>query len=242
MEPHRPRRESYSEMRVQEAEGRGLALALALAAACGFAGGCGRGRRADGEVSIPRAGDPGIRFGYNEDIQPGGADIALLPASGADLVRRRLSWNEIEPEAGAADWTKYDAVYEELLAAGARPLWVLTDAPCFAAAPTADCDPLDIARAVGTEHAGKLSGFLAAAASRYPESFGFEIGNEVNTGGSGRGAANRRLRGPAGSAAEAIQRSIPRCRSSRAAPFPSPNADPGRCRGASSSRASSNPA
>ncbi len=157
-------------MRVRGRRLRGLAAALALTALAASTGGCGQGEAPEGAVAIPRADDPGIRFGYNEDIQPGGADIAMLPASGADLVRRRLSWNEIEPEAGAADWTKYDAVYDELIAAEARPLWVLTDAPCFAAAPTADCDPYDIARAVGTEHAGELGDFLAAAAMRYPES------------------------------------------------------------------------
>lgn len=208
---------------------RWLAAALALTAFAVSTGGCGQDDATNGEVPIPRAGDPGIRFGYNEDIQPGGADIAMLPASGADVVRRRLSWNEIEPEAGAADWTKYDAVYDELIAAQARPLWVLTDAPCFAAAPTAGCDPLDIARAVGTEHAGELGGFMAAAAARYPESFGFEVGNEVNDGrfweGGLRPADYAVLLGASADAVHAVDPAMPVVSSG---PFPVTERRPGK--------------
>ena len=88
-----------------------------------------------GADELPRAGDRGARFGYNEDLSAGAPKLFLLPGSGADMVRTRLSWNWIEREPGRLDWSMFDTLYEQLLALGVRPLWILVEAPCWAADP-----------------------------------------------------------------------------------------------------------
>jgi hypothetical protein len=103
-----------------------------------------------------------------------------MAAIGADTARRRLSWTELEPEPGKFDWAPYDAIYEELLANGMRPLWVLVDSPCWARPAGTACGPNQPAGAPGVDHAADLGTFLAAVAKRYPESLGIEVGNEVN--------------------------------------------------------------
>lgn len=167
--------------------GRGLRLVpalLALSLVASGAAGCGEKDEpsvTSGPVStLPRAGDPGTRFGYSESIQAGSGEAEALARSGSDLVRRRLSWTEIEPTQGAFDWTTYDAIYAEALAAGVRPLWLLVDAPCWASPPVPACTPIQPARAPSVEHAADLGAFLAEAARRYPGSLGIEVGNEVN--------------------------------------------------------------
>lgn len=167
--------------------GRGLGLVAALLtlvlAAVG-ASSCGEkdepSIEGDPASALPRAGDPGTRFGYSESLQAGSGETEALARSGADLVRRRLSWTEIEPTQGAFDWTAYDAIYDEVLAAGMRPLWLLVDAPCWASPPDPVCTAIQPARAPSVEHAADLGVFLAEAARRYPESLGIEVGNEVN--------------------------------------------------------------
>lgn len=95
-------------------------------------------------------------------------------------MRRLLSWQVIEPTPGERDWSVPDDLYGQLVAKGARPLWVLVGSPCWASAIREGCDPAQPGKAVGVEHAEELASFLAAAAKRYPESLGFEIGNEQN--------------------------------------------------------------
>lgn len=156
-----------------------LAVALAL-----IAGGCGGGESGEDEAgpgsALPRAGDPGTRFGYSESFLAGTGEIPLLALSGAEIARRRLSWTEIEPTQGALDWSRYDAIYDELLAAGIRPLWLLVDAPCWTRVPDPACAPNVPARAPSVDHAADFGAFLAEVARRYPESLGIEVGNEVN--------------------------------------------------------------
>ena len=179
------------------------ALALALAALCPAVAGCGGGEgAATGEpptaagaaaairveparapptaASLPRYGDPGTRFGYNEEFVDVSPKALLLPGSGADLVRLRISWNLIEGEPGHYDWSGFDPVYFQLLSAGVRPLWILIEAPCWAVDPGRACDPKLSGGAPSPDHAADLGRFLAAVAERYPESFGIEVGNEVN--------------------------------------------------------------
>jgi len=57
---------------------------------------------------------------------------------------------------------------------------VIVEAPCWTAPDPNVCDPAASAGAPSPEHAGDLAAFAAAAAQRYPESLGIEVGNEVN--------------------------------------------------------------
>lgn len=131
-------------------------------------------------AAIPRVGDPGMRFGYNDNLVADSPKLALLPGSGSDTIRLRLSWNRIEHEPGQFDWSYYDGLYSQLLSAGVRPLWVLVEAPCWAGDPRISCDPTASAGAPSPAHAADLGAFAAAVALRYPESLALEVGNEVN--------------------------------------------------------------
>jgi hypothetical protein len=142
--------------------------------------GCGGDEESGPGSDLPRAGDPGTRFGYSESFVAGTGEIPLLARSGAEIARRRLSWTEIEPTQGAFNWSSYDAMYDELLANGIRPLWLFVDAPCWTRAPDSSCTASLPARAPSVEHAADLGAFLAEVAKRYPESLGIEVGNEVN--------------------------------------------------------------
>lgn len=134
-----------------------------------------------GAADLPRAGEDGMRFGYNDGLDAGSAKIGLLPGSGADTVRLRMNWRQIEPHPGQYDWSHFDALYTQLLGLGIRPLWYVMEAPCWAGDARIPCDPAaNSAGAPGPEHAGDFAGFVAAVAQRYPESLGIEIGNEPN--------------------------------------------------------------
>lgn len=131
-------------------------------------------------VALPQIGDPGMRFGYNDGLEAGSPKFALLPASGSDMIRLRLSWNRVERERGTLDWSMFDDLYAQLLATGIRPLWVVVEAPCWAGDPELPCTPDQSAGAPGPENAADIARFSAAVAQRYPESLGIELGNEVN--------------------------------------------------------------
>lgn len=134
-----------------------------------------------GAAALPRVGDEGMRFGYNDGLDAGSAKVGLLPDSGSDTVRLRMNWKVVEPQQGQYDWSSFDTVYSQMLEIGIRPLWYLMEAPCWAGDARVPCDPGgNSAGAPGPEHAADFGGFVAAVAQRYPESLGIEIGNEQN--------------------------------------------------------------
>ena len=202
-------------------------LLLALASLALPASGCGSDDEPADE--LPRAGEEGMRFGFSEDFAAGTGEIARMGAVGADVARRRLSWVEIERTPDSFDWTAYDAIYEELLAEGMRPLWLLVDAPCWSRLPDPTCVDPGPARAPDVAAAGDLASFLAEAAERYPEAAGFEIGNEVNDERFWTGGVNPNdyaaLLGPAADAIHAVDPEMP-VLASGFAPFERPG--PGR--------------
>lgn len=130
---------------------------------------------------LPREGEGGQpRFGYTGDPLNIGAGLGRVAGSGADTMRRLLSWHGIERAPGQLDWSRTDGIYRQLIRQGTRPLWVLAGAPCWASALGSACDPTRPGNAVGVDHADDLARFLAAATRRYPESLGFEVANEQN--------------------------------------------------------------
>ena len=131
-----------------------------------------------GAAELPRAGDEGMRFGYNDGLDAGTPKLGLLPESGSDTVRLRMNWSMVEPQQGQYDWSRFDELYTQLLGMGIRPLWYLMQAPCWAGDPRYAC--ADNAGSPGVDHAADLGVFAAAVAQRYPESLGIEIGNEQN--------------------------------------------------------------
>jgi hypothetical protein len=103
-----------------------------------------------------------------------------LPGSGADSARQGLYWSAIERSRGSYDWKPFDAVYQDMLARGIRPLWVLFEAPCWAQDKPPGCNPTRRYRPT-RPHFDDFAHFAALAAKRYPEALGIEVWNEQNT-------------------------------------------------------------
>ena len=155
-----------------------LALALALAA-------CGGGSETTGSVdesggAAPSSDSPVI--GYNESLTADNTgDDALIADSGASFVRVPLTWPTIEPTEGAAqNWAPYDAIDDGLEAAGLRPLWVMTGAPCWAAGVACGPGPGPGNLALTAGYVDEFAQLAADVAERYPDAVGLEIWNEPN--------------------------------------------------------------
>lgn len=150
-----------------------VAMALALIALAGCGG-------SDPQPVIPppeAEGPPAI--GYNENFTAGAEGNELLAGSGATVVRKAINWTAAEAEPGEIDWQLTDRIYEELAGLGIRPLWVVTSAPCWAAAEKS-CEPNLPSYAPAPDSFGDYAEFTAAVADRYPDSAGIEVWNEPN--------------------------------------------------------------
>ena len=77
--------------------------------------------------------NPPATFGFNDNwIFASQNALDLLGRARAQVARVSLPWAGVEPTRGNFNWHGTDVLYDELLARGVRPLWVLMDAPCFA--------------------------------------------------------------------------------------------------------------
>lgn len=133
--------------------------------------GCGGGD--DGQ---PAEGEP--LFGFNEGVRPETEGIDLIAESGATFVRVPMSWAAIERNPGERNFRVFDEIADKLEAEGLRPLWVLTGAPCWAAA--ASCEDEDGLLAPDERFFGAYAEVAADVAQRYPEAIGLEVWNEPN--------------------------------------------------------------
>ena len=125
--------------------------------------------------------NPPATFGFNDNwIFASQNALDLLGRARAQVARVSLPWAGVEPTRGNFNWHGTDVLYDELLARGVRPLWVLMDAPCFAQSNTAACE-----NGRGNAHPSpanhdELADFAVSAARRYPAAFAFEVWNEPN--------------------------------------------------------------
>jgi hypothetical protein len=117
----------------------------------------------------------------NVDLRPfvGGnltGFTTVLANSGIQYVRQEFSWAEIEPERGASDWTRYDAIVEDLARRDIGVIAVVVDTP-------------DWARPIGTagfensppRDRDVLGVFVSELAGRYGDNVGFiQLWNEPN--------------------------------------------------------------
>jgi hypothetical protein len=133
-------------------------------------------------AQIPLLAEPGPHptFGYEDDWLQHLGLLDQLQGSGADAARQGLYWSAIERSPGSYDWKPFDAVYQDMLARGIRPLWVLFEAPCWAQDKSAGCNPTKRYRPTPA-HFDDFARFAALAAQRYPEALGIEVWNEENT-------------------------------------------------------------
>ena len=123
-----------------------------------------------------------LLFGYFEDFSttPGLWDDAA--AGGANVIREGITWKALQPSPDTPpadwEWSDFDRVYNEALAAGLRPVFTFRNAPCWAAPPPcAENAPNPVA-------ASQLDAYAAAAAQialRYPQLLAIEIWFEPNS-------------------------------------------------------------
>ncbi|MGI8460514.1 MAG: hypothetical protein ACR2OC_02590 [Solirubrobacterales bacterium] len=123
-----------------------------------------------------------LLFGFNEDWDTYEKKIRFAAAGGADTIRTVIPWTAVEPRPGVARWKRFDRLYGRMLANHARPLWVLSDAPCWAR----EIGP-ERCRAQGPvgfppaeSKLPQFALFAAQIAERYPESVAIESWNEPN--------------------------------------------------------------
>ena len=134
-------------------------------------------------------------FGVNEPnswrSSPVRATPTQLATQLADLhaesQRWQLDWQAVEPNpplngVRSYDFSAFDSMYQADLAAGIRPLIIVSNAPKWAwptNAPTGPGSP-GWGFPPGIEHRSDWEAFLAAVAGRYPQAAGIEIWNEPN--------------------------------------------------------------
>lgn len=121
-------------------------------------------------------------FGYNEAWLERPGKVRVAADGGANVLRSVLSWRLVERRQGRYRWQPYDALYHRMLENGIKPLWVLSDAPCWARAETKrTCRKQGkLAHPPDPAHDWDWTGFVARVASRYPETVAIESWNEPN--------------------------------------------------------------
>ena len=121
-------------------------------------------------------------FGYNEDWGADPARIDLVADAGANTLRTVLSWRVVERRRGELQWRRYDALYARMVANGARPLWVLADAPCWAWAESRSAcgEQGRLAHPPDPEFELEWARFVYQVVQRYPQTVAIEAWNEPN--------------------------------------------------------------
>ncbi len=104
------------------------------------------------------------------------ADLDLMAGTGAEWLRVGISWGQVEPQPGAANWTGIDRVVHGALARGMSVVAAVSSAPDWAAAPGCrqfECAPRDPAQ---------YAAFMRAVVARYAPLgvHHWEIWNEPN--------------------------------------------------------------
>ena len=134
-------------------------------------------------VSVTAATGP--LFGFNDTAAGGSgqltptADAQLASQAGAQLTRVPFEWRNAEPTPGAWRWGTWDAIYNANIAAGIRPVFILTNAPSWAWAAGTTCTG-DCHYPPGSTHIADWRNAVHQILARYPKLAGLEIWNEPN--------------------------------------------------------------
>jgi polysaccharide biosynthesis protein PslG len=159
------------------------------------------------ELQAPLQSQPAeILFGYFEDFSAVPGLFGNVGAGGGNVIREDITWRDLQPtpggDPGTWDWSTFDAVYSQAIAAGLRPVFTFHEAPCWAA--PAPCDP-GARNPVAPGFVDEYAHAAAQIALRYPGSLAIEIWFEPNSdrfwGGPADPAAFSAL---VGAAAQAI--------------------------------------
>jgi hypothetical protein len=123
-----------------------------------------------------------VLFGYFEDFSTVPGLYGFVGAGGGNVIREGITWRVLQPTPGGDpstwDWSTFDAVYSQAIAAGLRPVFTFRDAPCWAA--PAPCDP-NAPNPVDPAFVDEYANAAAQIALRYPMSLAIEIWFEPNS-------------------------------------------------------------
>jgi hypothetical protein len=122
--------------------------------------------------------NPALHFGVNEAWGQELGEVDRAGRLGGDTLRANLTWASVEHTQGQYNWGAFDALYSRILASGARPLFIVTGAPCWATQRPGCTKSGHYPPAPAFDQA--WGDFVAAAAARYPQARGIEVWNEPN--------------------------------------------------------------
>jgi hypothetical protein len=138
-------------------------------------------------VRLPSVtGYPSRSYGFHMDLTYDGnathrqAVVNTVKSLGAQISRNSLLWAEIEPTQGLRDWSRTDAVVNELEAAGIETLFVIYGSPAWI---NGSGDPFVVPTDPAAFNAwvAAYTNFIRAAVDRYRGRVKkWEIGNEPN--------------------------------------------------------------
>jgi hypothetical protein len=118
-----------------------------------------------------------MKFGFSDGWEAHPAGIPDTAKLGADAARMFVCWCDVEPTPGNFNLGGYDYAYQQMLANGIRPMFVVLGSPPWARAGTTDMGRLTVPAPAFDANWQSLFATLTA---RYPRALGFEVWNEPN--------------------------------------------------------------
>jgi hypothetical protein len=126
-------------------------------------------------------------FGFNDNaalfgLTSASTDTGLAAQVGANVQRVMFDWRWAEPEPGAWDFAKYDAIYDADRAKGIKPIFILMFAPQWTWAAGTPCVQAtdDCRYPPGADHMDAWRDAAQTLVRRYPGMAALEIWNEPN--------------------------------------------------------------
>jgi polysaccharide biosynthesis protein PslG len=135
------------------------------------------------EPQAPLLRQPGdVLFGYFDDFSTDPSLFGFVGPGGGTVIREGITWRVLQPtprgDPSTWDWSTFDAVYTQAVAAGLRPVFTFRNAPCWAA--PAPCRP-NAPNSVAPDFVDEYAHAAAQIALRYPQSLAIEIWFEPNS-------------------------------------------------------------
>jgi polysaccharide biosynthesis protein PslG len=122
-------------------------------------------------------------FGFNDNWHLHQSSLDEAAAAGSDTIRTGMYWAGVEYKRDDYYWDLYDQFYSRILSLGMRPLFVITNAPCWAAVSERACRKGRknvLAQPPAPSEYGEWAEFVGLVAQRYPQALALEIWNEPN--------------------------------------------------------------
>jgi hypothetical protein len=135
-----------------------------------------------GPAAAP-AGAQSPHFGFNDNWHLHQNALDQAAVAGSDTIRTGMYWAGVEYKRDDYYWDLYDQLYTRMLSLGMRPLFVVTNAPCWAAVSERACKrgrKSDLSQPPAPSEYDEWAEFVGLVAQRYPQAIAMEIWNEPN--------------------------------------------------------------